>query len=89
MPPKSSHKGYGKATARVTFLTSVINRRLSLDRDRIEGFILEHIRGVVQIFHICGVQDERAWDLFYEKIFLRSSHDSPLYTIPADVAIKQ
>jgi len=50
--------------------TSVINRRLSLDRDRIKGFISEHIRGLIWIYNVCGVNDERAWDLFYDIIFL-------------------
>jgi hypothetical protein len=50
--------------------TSVINRRLSLDRDHIKGFISEHIRGLIRIYNVCGVKDERAWDLFYDIIFL-------------------
>jgi len=50
--------------------TSVINRRLSLDRNRIKGFISEYIRGLVRIYNVCGVEDERAWDLFYGIIFL-------------------
>jgi hypothetical protein len=50
--------------------TSVINRRMSLDRDRIKGFISEHIRGLIQIYNVWGVKDERAWDLFYDIIFL-------------------
>jgi hypothetical protein len=70
MAPKGSRKGKGKATARATMPTSVINRCLTLDRDRIKGFISEHIRGLIQIYNVCGVKDERAWDLFYEIIFL-------------------
>jgi len=70
MAPKGSHQGKGKATARAKMLTSVINRRQSLDRDRIKGFISEHIRGLVQIYNVCGVKDEWAWDLFYDIIFL-------------------
>jgi len=70
MAPKGSRKGKGKATARAKMPTSVINRRLSLDRDRIKGFISEHIRGLIRIYNICGVNDERAWDLFYDIIFL-------------------
>jgi hypothetical protein len=50
--------------------TSVINRRLSLDQDCIKGFISEHICGLIQIYNVCGVKDERAWDLFYDIIFL-------------------
>jgi hypothetical protein len=56
--------------ARIKMPTSVINRRLSLDRDRIKGFTLEHIHGLIQIYNVCGVKDERAWDLFYDIIFL-------------------
>jgi hypothetical protein len=50
--------------------TSVINRRLSLNRDRIKGFISEHIRGLIRIYNVCCVKDERAWDLLYNIIFL-------------------
>ena len=70
MAPKGSRKGKGKATARAKMPTSVINRRLSLDRDRIKGFVSEHIRGLIRIYNVCGVKDERAWDLFYDIIFL-------------------
>jgi len=70
MAPKGSRKGKRKATARAKMRTSVINRCLSLDRDRIKGFISEHIRGPIRIYNVCGVKDERAWDLFYDIIFL-------------------
>jgi len=50
--------------------TSVINRRLSLDRDSMKGFILEHIRGLIQICNVSSIKDERAWDTFYDIIFL-------------------
>ncbi|KAF8247116.1 hypothetical protein K440DRAFT_310592 [Wilcoxina mikolae CBS 423.85] len=50
MAPKGSRKGKGKATAGAKMPTSVINRRLSLDRDRIKGFISEHIRGLIRIW---------------------------------------
>jgi hypothetical protein len=81
MAPKGSRKGKGKATARAKMPTSVINRRLSLDRDCIKGFISEHIRGLIRIYEVCGVKDERAWDLFYDIIFLdpvTTRHFSPL-----------
>jgi len=68
MAPKGSCKGNGKASAKM--LTSVINRCLSLDRDGIRGFISEHICGLIQIYNVCGIKDERAWDLFYDIIFL-------------------
>jgi len=49
---------------------SVINRRLSLDRDHIKGFISEPIPGLIQIYNVCGFKDERASDLFYGIIFV-------------------
>jgi hypothetical protein len=70
MAPKGSRKGKGKATARVKMPTSVINRCLSLDRDCIKGFISEYIRGLIRIYNVCGVKDERAWDDFYDIFFL-------------------
>jgi hypothetical protein len=50
--------------------TSVITRPLSLDLDRIKGFISEHIRGLIWIYNVSGIKDERAWDLFNDVIFL-------------------
>jgi len=70
MAPKGSRKGKGKPTAKAKMPTSVINWRLSLDQDRIKGFIWEHIRGLIWIYNVCGVKDERAWDLFYDIILL-------------------
>jgi hypothetical protein len=68
MAPKGSSKGKGKAKAMM--LTSVINQLMSLDRDHIQGLISEHIRELIRIYNLCGVKDERAWDLFYDKICL-------------------
>jgi len=68
MAPKGSSNGKRKARAKMP--TSVINRRLLLDRDRIKGFILGNIRGLIRIYNVCSVKDERAWDLFYDIIFL-------------------
>jgi len=68
MAPKGSHKVKGKARAKMP--TLVINRCRSLGRDCIQGFISEHIRGLILIYHVCGVKDERAWDLLYNIIFL-------------------
>jgi len=70
MAPKGSRKGKGKATARAKMPTSVINRHLSLDWDRIKGLNSEHSRGLIRIYNVRGVKDERAWDLFYDIIFL-------------------
>jgi hypothetical protein len=62
MAPKGSSKGKGKGRAMMP--TSVINRLLSLDRDFILGFILEHIRGLIPIYNVSSVKDERAWTSF-------------------------
>jgi hypothetical protein len=70
MALKGRSKGKGNATVRAKIRMSVINRCLSLDRERIKGFISEHIRRLICIYNICGVKDERAWDLFYDMIFL-------------------
>ena len=70
MTPKGRHKRNGKETATEKMPTSVINQRLSLDEDRIKGFISEHIRRLIRIYNVCGVKGERAWDLLYDKIFL-------------------
>jgi hypothetical protein len=51
---------------------SVINRRLLLDRDCIEGLILEHIAGLIRMYNVCAVKNERARDLLYDIIFLDS-----------------
>jgi hypothetical protein len=68
MAPNGSSKGKGKARAKMP--TSVINRRLSLDGDRIKEFISEHIHGLIRIYNLCGVKDQRALDLIYDIIFL-------------------
>jgi len=68
MTPKGSRNRKGKARAKMP--TSVINLRLSLDRDRIQGFISELIHRLIRIYNVGGIKDERAWDLFYDIIFL-------------------
>jgi len=68
MSPKGSRKGKGKARAKMP--TSGINQRLSLDWDTIKGFISEHICGVILIYNVCGIKEERAWDVFYTIIIL-------------------
>jgi hypothetical protein len=35
-----------------------------------KGFISKQNRGLIQIFNVWGVKDVRAWDLFYNIIFL-------------------
>jgi len=70
MAPKGSSRGKGNTTVKAKMPTSVVNRLLSLDRDRIKVFISEHIRGLIWIYNVFGVKDERAWALFYDIIFL-------------------
>jgi len=72
MAPKGSRRGKGKATARAKMPTSVINRRLSLNQDRIKGFISEYIRGLIRIDNVCSIEDKRAWILLYDIIFVDS-----------------
>jgi len=68
MAPKGSSRGKGKARAKMP--TSVVKRCLSVDRDRRKGFISEHIRGLIQIYNVCVVRDERAWVSVYDIIFV-------------------
>jgi hypothetical protein len=68
MAPKGSSKGMGKIRAKMP--TSVINRRLWLDRDRIKRFISERSHGFTRLYNVCTIKDERAWDLFYDMILL-------------------
>ena len=68
MAPNGRSKGKGKARAKMR--TSDINQRLSLDRDCMTGFISEHIRGLIWIYNVCGIKDDKAWDLFNDGIFL-------------------
>jgi hypothetical protein len=69
MGSKGSLKKKGKATPEAQMPTSVINRCLSLDRDRMKGLILERICGLIPIDNDCGVKDEWAWNLFCDIIF--------------------
>jgi len=68
MAPKGCSEGKVKARAKMP--TSVINQCLSLDRDRMGGFISQHIGGLIQIYNVCGGKDEMAWDLLYDIILL-------------------
>jgi hypothetical protein len=70
MEPMSSHEGEEKGTASAHLPTWVINRLLSLDRDHIKGFNSEPICRLVRISNVCGIQDEWAWNLFYDIICL-------------------
>jgi hypothetical protein len=70
MAPNGSRKGKGKTTARAKMVTSGINQRMSLDQDRIKGFISEHISRLIRIYNVCGVKHKMAWDLFYDIIIL-------------------
>ena len=62
MAPKGTTKGNGMTTAKMQ--TPVINRSLSLDREHLKGFILEHIHGLILINNVCIINNERAWDFF-------------------------
>jgi len=66
MAPKGRCKAKWKPTASAKMPTSVLNRRLSFDRDHTRELISEQIRGLIQIYNVCGVKDEMAWDLFYD-----------------------
>jgi len=70
MAPKGSRKGKVMTTTSSKMATSVINWPLLMDQDSITGFIPEHIRGLLLIYNVCRVRDERAWDLFYDIIIL-------------------
>jgi len=70
MVPMGSRRRKGKVTDRAKIPTSVVIRRLSLDRDRIKAFISEYIQALIRIYNVCGVKDEKAWDLFYDVLFL-------------------
>jgi hypothetical protein len=58
MAPKGTSKVEGKARAKMP--TSGINRCLSLDQDHLKGFISEYLQGLVRMYIVCGVKDERA-----------------------------
>lgn len=49
--------------------TLVINRSLSLDWDSIKGFLALLFRGLMRISNDCGVNQNSAWDKFYEIMF--------------------
>ena len=65
MAAKGSCKGNKTATARSKLLTSVINRRWSLDQNFIKRIISDHIHGLIRIYNASSIKDEWAWDLFY------------------------
>jgi hypothetical protein len=54
-----------------------------LDRDGINGIISEYIHGLIRIYNVCSVKDERAWDLFHDIMFL-DPVTSQVFTIPDD-----
>jgi len=69
MAPKGSHQGKTNKTARAKMPTSVINQHLSLDRDRMQKLILEHIRGPMRRYNAHRVKDEMACGHFYHIMF--------------------
>jgi len=68
MAPNGSRNGKGKARGKM--LTLVIHRRLSFNWNRIKRFISKHICGLIWIYNVFAVKDERAWDLLYDIIVL-------------------
>jgi hypothetical protein len=61
-------KGIGKAKAKMS--TSDKDEHLSLDWDRMNCFILGHIRGFIPIYNVCSRNAARPSDILYDKIFL-------------------
>jgi len=70
MAQNGSHTRKGKATVSAKMLTLVTNRRLSLDLASIKGYISENIVALILIYHLSGINVERAWDLIFVKSFL-------------------
>ena len=70
MALNESSKAKGKATDRAIMPTSVINGRLFLDCDHIQGFLSEHVHQVLRIYKVCIVKDQMAWDLVCDVIIL-------------------
>ena len=66
--PNCSRKG--KQMARAKMPTSLIHQCLWLDLDSIKGFVSEYICGLIRIYNVCAIKDERAWDLLFDIIFL-------------------
>jgi len=50
--------------------TATIDERLKFKGPGTKNFISEHIRALIRQYHIPGIKSERAWDLFYDIIFL-------------------
>ena len=70
MAPKASRKEMGNETAGAKMPTMDTYRDLILDRDSLKVFISKHIHAEIRIYNVCGIKDERAWDLFYDIIIL-------------------
>jgi len=41
-----------------------------MDRDISNGLCSEYLRGLIRVYNLCGIKQERAWDLLYDVIFL-------------------
>jgi hypothetical protein len=63
--------------------TSVINQRLSFDRVRIQGFLSQHTHGLIRIYNLYGIKDEKAMDLLYHISFLDpvTTHHVPQFKL--------
>jgi hypothetical protein len=84
MGQKGSNKGKWKARAKKP--TSDKNRRLLMDWDDMNGFISQYMRCLIWTYNVCSVKDQRAWDLFYDILFLEPVTTGGFSPIPADVA---
>jgi hypothetical protein len=64
MAPKGCRQEQAKTTGRAKMPTLVVNLCLSLNHDLVKGLISEHIHGLILIYNVCSMKDERAWDRF-------------------------
>ena len=62
--PMGSIKGKGKENTTATMHTLVVSRWLWLDRDHIQGFISNHICALIWLCNVCGIKNEREWDIY-------------------------
>jgi hypothetical protein len=68
MAPNGTNKGKGKGTTKSP--ASVMNQRVSLDRDCIPEFSIPHFRGLIGINIVYLIKVELAADLLHDIVFL-------------------
>jgi len=85
--PKGNSEGM--ANVRTKMPTSVRNWCQPLDQDHVKRFICEEICRFIQMYNLCGIKAQSAWDFIYCIIFLDSEQDLTLFTIPGYVPIPQ